>query len=78
MSDVVDLNAIRLAPVPEVVEGLEDLLDRARRGEIRGYAIGAAADQNCDASAFVIGDSSIAAIYLGIERAKLRLLEHED
>ena len=73
---VVSLAARRVEPVPEVIAGLEDLLARAKRGEIRGFVFAASADMNCDATAFVLGDGSIASLYLGIERAKVRLLEY--
>jgi len=71
---VTRLSELRLAPVPEVVEGLELLLEKARSGEVRGFAIGTACDAGCDGSMFVIGDSNISTIYLAIERVKLNLL----
>lgn len=77
MSEPVSLAAARLAPRPEVVEMLEDLLARAKSGEIRGIAVAAGCDAGSDGSAFEVGDSSIASLYLGMERLKLRLLEYE-
>lgn len=70
----VSLAKARLQPVPEVLDLLADLTRRAKAGEIRGLAVGIAADQRSDASAYVIGDGSIASLYLGIERCKARLL----
>lgn len=71
------LHAVEVEPVPEVVEILEDLLTRAREGEIIGIAVAAACDQHCTGLTFEIGDSNIADLYLAIERLKLRLLDYE-
>lgn len=76
MSDVVDLTEIRLAPVSETVAVLEDLLERARRGEIRGVAVAASCDQGCDASAYALGDGGIASLVLALRRLEVRLLDH--
>lgn len=75
---LVTLAVRRLAPAPGVVELLEDMLRRAKAGEIRGVAVGIASDTRCTASAFAVGDGTIADLYLGIERAKLALLEHRE
>lgn len=74
-ADVVSLADRRLAPVPEVVAMFADLLRRAESGEIRGAVVGAACDAHCEATTYELGDGTIAALYLAIERARLRLLE---
>lgn len=71
---VVSLAKRRVEPVPEVVAGLEDLVVRAKRGEVRGYVIATACDAGCDGTGLVMGDGNIATLVLSIERAKLRLL----
>ena len=58
---------------PEV---MEDMLERAKRGKIRGVAIAAACDQRSDATVYALGDEGIAPLVLACERVKLRLLEH--
>lgn len=73
---VVQLDAVRLAPVPSVVAALQELLERAERGELRGFAMAGAADQNCDFNCYDIGDGNIAVLVLGVERVKARLLSH--
>ena len=71
---VVSLAERRLEPVPEVVAGIANLLDMAKRGEVRGYVIAVSADGGCDGTGYEIGDGTIAQLVLAIERAKLRLL----
>ncbi len=73
----VHLSTVRDVPVAEVVGQLEDLADRARAGEIIGFAAGVACRERHTASVFVIGESTIADLYLGLERAQLRLLEEQ-
>lgn len=65
-------------PVPSVVALLENILERARRGEIIGIIIGAACNRVCDASVFDLGESNIAVLLLAMERAKMRLLQHDE
>lgn len=63
-------------PEPEVVALLSSLLDRAEAGEIVGVAVGVSCTAGDTASAYAIGSATIADLYLGIERAKCRLLAH--
>ncbi len=60
----------------EVVDALRGLLARAEAGEIQGFAVAAACEGRHTASSFVIGNATIADLYLGIERVKSRLLSH--
>ena len=62
--------------VSEVVELLRDLLARAERGEVIGVAVAASCDRRADASSYAIGEGTIAALVLGLERCKRRLLDH--
>lgn len=73
-----DLVRLDRSPVPSVVELLEDLLERARRGEVIGVAVAAACSERCDASTYAIGEGTVAQLVLSIERVKLRLLEHRE
>lgn len=75
---VVSLAERRLAPVPSVVALLEDALRRAKAGEIRGVAIAASCDMGCDASTYDLGDGGIASLNLGLDRLKVRLLDHRE
>ena len=65
-------------PVPEVVATLRDLLARAEAGEIIGVVAGFACHGRHTASCFSVGESTIADLYLGLERVRLRLLEYGD
>jgi hypothetical protein len=61
--------------VPEVVEGLRDLLARAERGEIRGYAFATACDAAGTGSGMEIGDGDVAHLYTAMARLQRRLLD---
>ncbi len=71
----VSLAKHRLQPVPEVLSLLADLTRRAKAGEIRGIAVACSCDGRADSSVYTIGDGTIASLYLGIERCKVRLLQ---
>lgn len=60
--------------MPEVVELLSDMLQKAKDGEIIGVAVAAAASRRCDGSVYCIGDGDIATLVLACERVKMRLL----
>lgn len=68
------LRSTDAGPVPEVVNCLRDLLRKAEQGEIIGIAVAASCDQRCEATTYEIGAADIAALVLGLERCKLRLL----
>lgn len=74
---VVHLDTVRRQPVAAVVECLQDMLARAESGEIIAVAIGAVRQGRTTASVFVAGEATIADLYLGIERCKLRLLDED-
>lgn len=71
---VISLADRRLEPVPAVVEQLEQALERARRGEIRGLAIAATVPSGRWTSAYVIGDTGLPALNLAVDLLKSRLL----
>lgn len=75
MNDIVSLAEVRLAPVPEVVELLEALLDRARSGEVRGLAVATACAPHAEATAYALGDGGVAALVLSVCRLHRRLLD---
>lgn len=76
-AEIRHLAEVRLAPVPEVVEGLRDILARAERGEIRGYAIATACDAAGTGSGLEIGDADVAHLYTALARLQRRLLDIE-
>ena len=63
------------AGVPSVVRLLREVLDRAEQGEVIGVAIATSCSQLCDGSCYEIGEGSIAALNLAIDRLKVRLLK---
>ena len=69
------LEEVRLQPVASVVAALEDLLQRAREGEVRGFAMVACADRRDVGTIYEPGDSSIADLVYGVEVVKARLME---
>jgi len=78
MSDVINLQEHSKTPDPAVIERLADMLERAKQGEIIGIAIGAVCHGRHTASSFVVGEGcTVADLYLGIERCKIRLLGYE-
>jgi len=70
----IDLTAARLQPVPEVVERLEEMLERARSGEVRGFAMACEAAGAATGTVFVIGDADIARLVCAGRRLELLLL----
>lgn len=65
-------------PVPAVVRVLEEALERARAGEIRGVGLVAHTRGRCDATVYTLGEGTIASLVLACERLKHRLLEHSE
>lgn len=66
----------RAEPRADVVAHLEDLLRRAKAGEVRGIAVAVSADRGCEATSYTIGDGTIAQLVLAVRRLELRLLDH--
>jgi hypothetical protein len=71
------LRKLEPEPVAEVVALLEEMLERARAGEIIG--VGAAAcSGRADATSYTIGEGNIASLVLACRRLERRLLDHEE
>lgn len=70
----ISLADARLAPVPDVIVLLEGMLAQAKLGDLRGVAVAAALTRGEEATAYAIGDGSVASLTLAMERLKLRLL----
>lgn len=73
-----ELIAIELTPVPGVVGLLEELLERAREGELRSLVVAAGTDMGGTATCYELGDGDVAHLVCAMERAKLRLLTDTD
>ena len=73
-ADVVNLSEVRALPVADVVVVLEDILERARAGEIRGFAMVAVCAGASDATVFVRGEATLGELLVPLERLKLRML----
>jgi len=58
-----------------VVELLEDLLTRARAGEIRAIGVAAQTCDGCDLTAYRLGDGTVAVLHLAATRLRDRILE---
>ena len=64
-----------LGPEPVVVEALEDLLKRARAGELRGLAFAASCTSGAVMHGHTLGDGSLAALITGLRLAERDLLD---
>ena len=76
MSAPISLAEVRNAPVPEVVAEIEALLERARQGEIRGFAISCCLTERCAGTTYVVGDGGVASLVYGVQELNLRLMNH--
>lgn len=60
---------------PEVVAFCEDLLARAKSGDILGIGVITTNPARCESTAYCLGQQgSISGLVVGLERLKLRLL----
>ena len=75
---VVDLSVVRLEPQPSVVAGLEALVECARAGEIRGYALVASCSAGSHATTYELGDGSLGDLIVATLRLQERLLAEGD
>ena len=78
MSGPIPLRVAEAEPVAAVVDVLEDMLARAKAGEIIGVGVVAACRGRCDATAYAIGEGTIASLVLANRRLERRLLDHEE
>ena len=74
MSKVVSLTDRRLEPCTDVVEVLEDLLARARAGEVRSLIAAGGADAGDVITAYASGDGGRAPLVYALRRAEHRLM----
>tara|TARA_R110002096_G_scaffold431839_1_gene647520 strand:+ start:118 stop:387 length:270 start_codon:yes stop_codon:yes gene_type:complete len=64
-------------PVPGVVELLEEVLQRARAGQVIGVAVAASMAGRRDATIFELGEGTVASLHLATCRLQRRLLDLE-
>lgn len=65
-------------PVPEVVEVIEQLLERARAGEVIGFSVGMVLTRGAVEVGFVQGAADMAALHYAAATNAHRILVHED
>lgn len=70
---LVSLAERRLEPREDVVETLQELLDAAKRGEVRGVAVGFVLIGTEAGWSYATGDASHGALYLECGRVMRRL-----
>lgn len=68
------LRVLETPPVREVVALLEETLARAKTGEVIGVGLAMSCGGRSEATAFAVGEGSIATLVLSTERLKARLL----
>lgn len=73
-----ELVPLALPPRGDVIALLEDLLERARAGEIRGIAVAMSCSEACEATTYQLGDATIADLLLPLVRVQQRLLDHRE
>jgi hypothetical protein len=77
MGKVIPLRGLELEPREDVVAFLEDLIERAEAGEIRGVAVAISFDGARWGSAYKMGDGGVTNLVTGLEDAKLRIFANE-
>lgn len=75
-SDTPKLTLHRPEPVPKVIALLEDLLNRAKEGEIIAIAVAAQCPHQRTMNAYDVGRGDRAYLVCAIELAKLTILSH--
>jgi hypothetical protein len=78
VSPPTQLRKLEPEPVAAVVALLEEMLERARAGEIIGVGVVAACSGRADATSYTIGEGNIASLVLACRRLERRLLDHEE
>ena len=74
--NLVMLRSTDAGPVSSVVNIIEDLLERARRGEIVGVAIAAVSYRRGSVTMYDLGAGDVAGLVCANRRLESRLLEH--
>lgn len=75
---IVSLADMRNAPVPEVVEVLEHLLDEARAGKIRGLVVAAGLEGRAFLTSITQGDAGIVTLLGSLRVVERDLLREVD
>jgi hypothetical protein len=70
------LRAADAGPVSSVVDAIEDVLDRARRGEIVSVAIAAVSNRRGSVTSYDLGAGDVAGLVCAGRRLERRLLDH--
>ncbi len=70
----VSLSEVRSAAVPEVVSTLEEMLEKARAGDLCSVAIVAQARAAATVTTFAMGEGDRAHLVYALEVLKLRLM----
>lgn len=67
-----------MTPQPDVVATLEDLLARARAGEVRGVAVACSLTGRERATAYALGDGDYAHLVAGVAWLQHRLITEDE
>ena len=70
------IKIIEQPPNDALVDLLEDLLNKAKSGEVISIAVAMHTKGNCTTTAFELGRGDIAHLNLALDRIKLRLLDY--
>ena len=74
MNDITNLTEVLCEPDPRVVALLEDVLEKAKKGEVRAVAI---VGEMAGETAYSWEGDSYFALYVGLDALKLHMLEGE-
>lgn len=78
MARPVVLAAARVAPVASVVDAAKDLLRMAESGELRGFIASMQVIGRKDGFWYVPGDADACVLNIGLDRAKLRMMQSRE
>ncbi len=73
-----ELKVLTRGPNPQVIELLEDMLERAKSGQIRGIAIATVNRDDCTSTVFELGDGYLAPLTGSVSYLHKRLLAEFD
>lgn len=65
-------------PVPEVVQLLEEVLVRAKAGEIIGVGLGLVLTRGCSQTGYALGEAYVTDLHYAAADLTRRLLVHEE
>lgn len=78
MGSPVSLAEVRAEPVPSVIDAARDLLHMAESGELRGFIASMAVVGRKDGFWYVPGDADACVLNIGLDRAKLRMMQSRE